>query len=166
MSEQNSPSQDSATQNSGKIKLGPMIQVGIVVHDVHAAVEAWTSRFEFDEPFFLDYPTEGTPLEPSATYRGRPANFRFRVAFLQAGPMQIEFLQPLEGDNIYADFLEEHGEGLHHLLFEVADPEGIAVDLGVDIIQSGISRLRPNATWNYLDTQEMLGAIIELRTKR
>ena len=98
-------------------------------------------------------------------YHGRPANFKMRLAFLQAGPVQIEFLQPLEVYNIYSDFLAEHGEGLHHILFEAEDPAAIIAGIGAPVLQSGASTLRPGATWSYLDTQEMLKVIVELRTK-
>ncbi|MCC6455403.1 MAG: VOC family protein [Caldilineaceae bacterium] len=156
------------TENSTadtRIDLGPMVQVGIIVHDAEAAVAAWTSRFKLAPAHFVDWPIPGKNLEETATYHGRRGNFRMRLAFLQAGPMQIEFIQPLEGDNIYSDFLNEHGEGLHHLLFEVEDPAAVAAGLGATVLQSGGSSLRPGAIWSYLDTQEMLGAMIELRTK-
>jgi hypothetical protein len=79
--------------------------------------------------------------------------------------VQIEFIEPQEGENIYSDFLEEHGEGLHHILFEAEDPATVIAGIGASVLQSGGSSLRPGATWSYLDTQEMLKVIVELRTK-
>ncbi len=154
-----------ADTQPARIALGPVVQVGIVVRDVHATVAAWTSRFELPPAQIIDWPVEGTGAAKSATYRGKPGNFRMRIGFVQAGPVQLEFIQPLEGQNLYADFLAEHGEGLHHLLFNVDDPEAVAAGLGAPIIQSGGSTLFPGAIWAYLDTQEMLSAMIELRTK-
>jgi hypothetical protein len=148
-----------------RIDLGPIVQVGIIVHDAEAAVAAWTSRFKLAPAHIVDWPIPGKNLEASATYHGQAGNFRMRLAFLQAGPVQIEFIQPLEGDNIYSDFLNEHGEGLHHILFEAEDPAAIIEGIGVPVLQSGGSSLRPGATWSYLDTQEMLKVVIELRTK-
>jgi methylmalonyl-CoA/ethylmalonyl-CoA epimerase len=159
MSEEQEPATDS------RLEIGPMIQVGIIVHDAEAAVAAWTSRFKLGPAHFVDWPIPGKNLEETATYHGRRGNFRMRLAFLQAGAVQLEFIQPLEGENIYSDFLNEHGEGLHHLLFEVEDPAAIIAGIGAPVLQSGGSSLRPGATWSYLDTQEMLSAMIELRTK-
>jgi len=148
-----------------RIHLGPVVQVGIIVRDAHAAVDAWTSRFQIGPGKFVDWPP--TPAAAATgTYHGGPGNFRMRLAFLQAGPVQLEFIQPLEGDNIYSEFLEQHGEGLHHLLFEVDDPDAVAAGLGVKVLQSGSSTLFPGAIWSYLDTQDMLAAIVELRTKK
>jgi methylmalonyl-CoA/ethylmalonyl-CoA epimerase len=146
-----------------KIALGPVIQVGIVVRDVEATLAAWNERFEMGPVHIVDWPPPS--VAHTGTYHGKPANFRMRLAFVETGSIQLEFIQPLEGNNIYADFLEERGEGLHHLLFEADDPQAIADGLQVPIMQSGGSTLRPGAIWAYLDTQETLGMIVELRTK-
>ena len=148
-----------------RIKLGPVVQVGFVVRDAHATMDAWTSRFQVDPGRYIDWPP--TPeAATTGTYHGGPGNFRMRLAFLELGSVQLEFIEPLEGDNIYYDFLAEHGEGLHHLLFEVDDPDAVAAGLGVKVMQSGSSTLFPGAFWSYLDTQDALAAIVELRTKK
>jgi hypothetical protein len=116
-------------------------------------------------PYIVDWPPANTYLEGTRTYHGEPGNFKMRLAFLETGPVQLEFIQPLEGDNIYTEFLAQHGEGLHHILFEVDNPEAVAAGLGVKILQSGGSILRPGALWAYLDTQEILGCIVELKSK-
>ena len=149
-----------------KIDLGPVVQVGIVVRDAQAAVDAWTERFALEPAQVVDWPPPGSDLDAQSTFRGRPGNFRMRLAFIETGAVQIEFIEPLEGDNIYSEFLEEKGEGLHHLLFLVEDPQGVAQELAFDITQSGGSTLDPGAVWAYLDTEKLLGTIIELKTKR
>jgi hypothetical protein len=146
------------------LDIGPLVQVGIVVRDAVAVVEAWRARFKLDDPKYIDWPT--TPeMGKTATYHGQPANFRMLLAFLHAGSVQIEFIQPLEGANIYSDFLEEHGEGIHHILFEVDDPVAVANQIGAPILQSGGSSLRPGALWAYLDTQATLKAMVEVKSK-
>ena len=149
-----------------KIELGSVVQVGIVVRDDLAAARAWTERFALKPAEVVDWPPEGSGLEAASTYRGRPGNFRMRLAFIETGAVQLEFIQPLEGDNIYSEFLEEKGEGLHHLLFRVPDPIDAARMLEVDVTQSGGSTLDPGAIWAYLDTEKTLGTIIELKTSR
>lgn len=148
-----------------RVDLGPCIQVGIVVRDAEATVRAWTERFNLPPPRFVDWPPPNRDLEKTMTYHGQPGNFKMRLAFIETGTFQLEFIEPLEGDNIYADFLAEQGEGLHHILFEVDDPEAVAAGLGAPILQSGGSTLRPGALWTYLETQEMLGCMLEFRTK-
>lgn len=148
-----------------KISLGPLVQIGIVVRDVEATVRAWSERFDFGPAAFVDWPPANSHLAETSTYRGEQGNFRMRLAFIETGAAQIEFIQPLEGGNIYSEFLEEHGEGLHHILFLVDDPQGVATRLDAPILQSGGSLLNPGAVWAYLDTQRLLGCIVEVKTK-
>ena len=94
-----------------RIELGSIVQVGIVVRDARAAANAWTERFAMEPAQVVDWPPEGSDLDAQSTFRGRRGNFRMRLAFIETGPVQIEFIEPLEGDNIYSEFLEEKGEG-------------------------------------------------------
>jgi hypothetical protein len=148
-----------------KIDLGSLVQVGIVVRDVEATVQAWSERFNFASAIFIDWPPQDSNLAELSTYRGARGDFKMRLAFLETGSVQIEFLQPLEGGNIYSEFLEQHGEGLHHILFLVKDPQGVSQQLAAPILQSGGSFLNPGAIWAYLDTQEKFGCVIEVKTK-
>jgi hypothetical protein len=148
-----------------RIDLGPVVQVGIVVRDALATATVWTERFQLAPPHVIDWPPPGRNLEATGSYRGQRGDFRMRLAFVETDSIQLEFIEPLEGDNIYTEFLEQHGEGLHHILFEVDDPQTVAAGLRAPILQSGGSTLRPGALWAYLDTQELLGCIVELRSK-
>ena len=44
-----------------------------------------------------------------------------KVAFLQAGPNKIELLEALTADSAIAKFINQKGEGIHHIAFEVDD---------------------------------------------
>jgi hypothetical protein len=69
------------------------------------------------------------------TYRGRPADFVAHISLGYVGELQLELIQPVRGDSIYADFLRENGPGLHHACWEVDD---LAAALGdVPAVQAG-----------------------------
>jgi methylmalonyl-CoA/ethylmalonyl-CoA epimerase len=44
---------------------------------------------------------------------------RVRVAFLEARPAHLEFLEPTTPDSPVGRFLASRGEGMHHVAFEV-----------------------------------------------
>jgi len=77
--------------------------------------------------------------------------------------MQLELLQPVEGDNVYSDFLKEHGEGMHHLGHVRVENLDEAVHTleegGFPCVQGGRFGGRGYA---YVDMSMTLGAIIEL----
>jgi len=43
------------------------------------------------------------------------------MAFSSLGPVELEIIQPIVGPTVYHDFLEEKGEDIHHLAFDVKD---------------------------------------------
>ena len=142
------------------IKVSELYQVGIVVHDLEKSIEHYQNTFGIG-------PWEVTNVDTSTisdmTYHGRPVQHRFRAAFAMVGPMQLELIQPLEGDNIYSDFLDEHGEGIHHLgHVRVSDLDEAIEALekeGFPCLQSGRF---PGGGLAYMDTGKALGVIIEL----
>lgn len=52
------------------------------------------------------------------TYRGRPSPFVLKVCFAQAGAMVWEIIEPVSGDTIFSEFIDRHGEGVHHIAFD------------------------------------------------
>jgi hypothetical protein len=56
-------------------------------------------------------------------YQGKPLESNMKVHLTRIGNMQIEFNQPDDKPNPWKDFLKKHGEGFHHLGFQVADVE-------------------------------------------
>lgn len=93
------------------MKLDPKFRyvdhVGIVVRDLHTAIA------EFSDVYDLE-----VELEEEI------ASFNVRLAFLQCRATDqlttIQLVQPL-GPGPLSDFLDDHGEGLHHVCFAVED---------------------------------------------
>jgi len=142
------------------LALPPISQVGIVVRDLDRALAAYDTLFRVG-PFRV--------FEPEYTdrmYRGKPENFRMRLAIAPWGAMDLELIQPLDGKTIYDEFLEARGEGLHHLGFVI---QGLAEriesfqNIGIPVLQSG---KRPGVSWAYMDTEPLAGILIELIERR
>jgi hypothetical protein len=141
-------------------------QIGMVVPDAAAAAEQMHQVLGIGPFRVIDWPIEG--VDPQATYHGEPGDFRIRVAFAQVGPIGIELVQSLEGDNIWADFLASHGPGLHHFRITVPDFDETVASLeaaGIEKISSGTG-FHVGSRWAYFDTSRLLdGLIVEIRSK-
>ena len=48
-------------------------------------------------------------------YRGKPIDHKFIIALVWNRTTQLELIQPLVGTNIYTEFLDRRGDGLHHI---------------------------------------------------
>jgi methylmalonyl-CoA/ethylmalonyl-CoA epimerase len=147
---------------SGGLQLQRLVQIGIVVPDRDHATKALTSLFGIGPFRLVEWPDRA---ESKYYYRGVEEHIRIRQAFVQLGDVEVELIQPLEGRSGYKDFLDETGGGIHHILFEVSDIDPVLQELaksGVTVLQSGTG-IRAGTRWALLDTQKLLGFLVELR---
>jgi len=138
-------------------------QVAIIVEDLEQAVENYYRLFGIGPWHFYTY---GKPLVQRMSYHGQESEYRMRIALSYLGPLRIELIEPLEGDTVYADFVREHGYGVHHLGLLVEDM-GAAVaqaeEAGLNMIQDGSGfGLDGDGHYAYLDTEEAIGVTLEL----
>lgn len=148
------------------VKDANLDQIGIVVHDAVKFSEELTRLFGIGPFRVMEWPVEG--VEPEATYHGEPGSYKLLLAFASFGSIQIEIVQPLEGQNIYSDFLRDHGPGLHHFRLTTADyDEAIKAltDEGIKNIASGTG-VHVGSRWTYFDTTSILeGVTVEIRKR-
>jgi methylmalonyl-CoA/ethylmalonyl-CoA epimerase len=86
---------------------------------------------------------------------------KIKVAFVQSGEIQIELIQPVEGANVYTEFLADKGEGIHHLAYQTEDLEAIKAQFAAQGIEPVFSRDMGVMEFAYFDTSEVGGLMIE-----
>ena len=148
---------------------GDLAQVCIVVPDLDRAVENFYHIFGIGPWHFYTY---GKPLVKRMTRNGEPTEYKMRVALSYFGKMRLELIEPLEGDTVYKEFVEEHGYGVHHLgiLTEnMQDSINKAKEAGISMTMDGAG-FGPDddGHYAYLDTEALIGTTLELieRPKR
>ena len=105
------------------VELKRAVQIGIVVDDLERTTHLLTTLFGIGPFRFIEWPNRP---DSHFTYKGKEEPIKIRQAFVQVGPLELEFIQPIEGDrNAYREFLDRTGGGIHHLLFEVPDIEAV-----------------------------------------
>lgn len=101
-----------------------------------------------------------------ATYYGEKAGYTGKRGFAMMGPMMLELIETTSGKTIQEDFLNEKGEGLHHLGFEVdslADSIAAAESRGFRVTQAFH---RPDGSgFAYFDTDAVGGTVFEVVEK-
>jgi methylmalonyl-CoA epimerase len=138
-------------------------QVAIIVENLEEAVENYYQLFGIEDWHFYTY---GKPLVKEMTYHGEPTEYKMRVALSYFGPMRVELIEMVEGDTVYADFVEEHGYGVHHFGVLVDDMEAAIAEAeaaGIKMIMDGAGfGLDGDGHYAYLDTEDKIGVTIEL----
>ena len=139
------------------------LQIGAVVTDLDQTLRTLIEVFGFGPFRVFDWPPPGR-LDIEEYYYGRRVHFKARKAFADMGPVELELIQPLEGESIYFDFLREHGAGLHHIRFNVPELQSVVDYLAENhfqVSQMG-SGLRPGTIWANFDTERLVGFTIEV----
>ena len=87
------------------------------------------------------------------------------MAFFDAGgSLQIELIQPNGVKSAWQDFLDEHGEGIHHIAFQVKgmDEKVLACEeLGMRCLQRG-KYGSGSGEYAYVDGGDRLKCVLEL----
>lgn len=134
-------------------------QIGLVVHDIEAAVQAWSLLLGVPRPTISV--TEAVELAHTE-YQGQPTPARAKLAFFQMGQVTLELMEPLGEPSTWQDHLTAHGQSLHHIAFEVkgmADRLTVLAEHGLPLLQRGDYE---GGRYAYLDGQRRYGAIVEL----
>ena len=140
------------------------MQIGIVVRDLDATVGRYVEDYgigpwqvhEFD-------PEDAEDLREYGQMVGRPGRGAVtRFAIATVGRVMWELIEPLDEESVWARFLAEKGEGVHHIA--VATPnfdEAVAEQSkrGEDLVLSGTFS---GVKLAYLPSDHDLGVIIEI----
>lgn len=151
-----SPPPDPTPTGWADLGLGPIDQVAYIVKDMDRAIPRYEALFG---PFTVSEQTL-----PGCTVRGQPLDLKMKMAVSGASPVEIELIQPVEGESPWSEHLAAHGEGLHHVRFRL---QGIDAKLE-ELRERGFEtlmykRFGPEVAFAYVETPEAFGGhIIEL----
>lgn len=140
------------------------IQVGVLTKDLEKYLKRLEETFGIGPWRISEYPPIGT--NPFTEYMGEKGDFRAKFCFFNLGNIEIELIQPLSGNNIWDDFIEKHGNAIHHIKFLVDEHEPIKSYLynkGYKIIQQG-EGVGPNTgrVWAFYNTFDDIGFDVEI----
>lgn len=136
-----------------------VVQIGIVVRDIEQVSQAYANFLGVDTPaWFLTDPVD----QSQTAYKGESTPARAKLAFFNCGQLQIELIEPDEQPSTWREFLDEHGEGVHHIAFGI---EGMKEKInlldnhGFSLIQKGEYK---GGRYAYMDSFKELKVLVEL----
>ena len=140
----------------------PITQVAIVVQDIRAAMDASRRALGWGPWNVCEH---RPPLLHDTRLRGEPTAYTMVGAETRVGPLVVELIEPGEGPSIYKEWLERHGEGLHHVACMAHSAAGADAlkarfaALGAGELMGG--RIGESIEFHYLDTEPLLHATVE-----
>ena len=102
------------------------------------------------------------------TYRGEPVSSEILFAVIPMNGFVLELHQPVDGPNTFREFLDKHGNGVHHIGFETGSDRDDVIDhlknLGFDTNRT--IGIYPGSSWTIVDTEDVLGVNLNIKPVR
>ncbi|MGB6866037.1 MAG: VOC family protein [Candidatus Aminicenantaceae bacterium] len=138
---------------------GRVTQIGVVVHDIENASQAYAVFLGIDKPQWV---LTDNVDKAHTVFKGDSTEARAKLAFFELGNITIELIEPVGGPSTWQEFLENKGEGIHHIAFEIKD-----MDKKIDLLTAGGITLLQKGDYEggrycYMDGVSKLGLILEL----
>ncbi|MSO22828.1 MAG: VOC family protein [Acidobacteria bacterium] len=136
--------------SEGSIVISKIEHIGIVVKDLEKSLRPYQELLGLKLR-----ETEELDVEGAMT----------RLAFFPIGEVNVELVHTTAHTGLVADFLKEHGEGIHHIAFEVEDLETVFQDLrsrGIQFVWDKIITGSRGSKVAFFKAEEFNGIYIEL----
>lgn len=150
-----------SAQAQEKFGKGNVTQIGLVVKDIEKASEKWAAILGFSE---IPHPIITDGFEKANThFKGKPTEAQAKLAFFRLENITIELIEPIGKKSTWYEHLKKHGEGFHHIAFNVEGMEKNIVYLekrGGKLVQKGDFT---GGSYSYVDMPDV-GIIFELLT--
>lgn len=136
-------------------------QIGVVVRDLRKALKTYHETLGWG-------PWNVYVLRPPRHHhtflRGEPVEYSMQIAETHVGPVDFELIEPLEGPSIYKEFLDQHGEGVHHIacMGTGANYEENVANferMGLKLLMGG--SIEDSIRYYYLESEPLLKVVLE-----
>ncbi|KAB1186611.1 MULTISPECIES: VOC family protein [Haloferax] len=145
------------------IEIPEITQIAFVVEDIEDGMDRFGAILGLGPWDVYEF---ASPTLHDTTYKGEEHDYSMTLALTYAGDTMIELIEPQEGESIYTEHLDKHGEGLHHVAcFAFEDTEAVVETFeenGMPVLQSGVYDEVPY--WYFDTADQMNGVIFETAT--
>jgi methylmalonyl-CoA/ethylmalonyl-CoA epimerase len=134
-------------------------QVAIIVRDIEKTLQAWAKLLGVEVP---QWHITDTLDVSQMRYHGQPSEARAKLAFFKLGQVSLELIEPVGAPSTWQEFLDQHGEGLHHIAFMVQGMDRVLARLEttqIPLVQRGDYK---GGRYAYVDGMPELGTVLEL----
>ena len=138
-----------------KYGLGAIDQISFAVRDADDAAQRYTAMF--GGPFTVfDAPAMDVLV------RDEPSTTLLRLGFGRTADIEVELVQVLSGDYPTLSWLDERGEGLHHVRYRVKDLKATQAEMVADGFTVTLEGNSGPLLFAYLEAPPLSGMTIEL----
>ncbi|QHQ63271.1 lactoylglutathione lyase [Anaerocolumna sedimenticola] len=149
-----------------RINKDGFIQINIVVKDIKKAAGKWADLLGIPVPKIHRNHLAGNEEYPYL-YRGEPAVSDLLVCNIDMGSFMIELHQPDGGPDSFQEYLDRHGNGVHHIGFEVGSKrDDLISELEKEGYKNRTVGYYPGSSWTIVDTEDDFGVNLNIKPVR
>lgn len=129
-------------------KITKVDHIGIAVKDLNAAIALYETVFGLE--------TETIEVNEE---------FKVKLCFIPVGEVLVEFLEPTEKGSQFDKFIEEKGEAIHHIAYQVTNIDSMLKKLknsGVKLLNEEAKPGGAGSKVAFIDPQSTNNILIEL----
>lgn len=134
-------------------------QIGMVVRDLDATIRRYVDDFGIGPWTIFEVGPENAP---NLMHDGKPLEGRCRSAVAMVGSVMWELTEPLDDKGIFARFLAEKGEGVHHIAVHTANYHDLVAEYERRGETFPLSGSYSGIDVAYLPTDRTHGVILEI----
>ena len=146
--------------DKGVLGTQTVVQIGIIVKNIQVTAKKYADFLGMDIPEIVITDAYDKTL---TLYNGIPTQARAKLAFFRTpGAVEIELIEPDQNPSTWREFLDSHGEGVHHIAFFIKDTQGKVLklkELGMGLVQKGEYT---GGRYSYIDSSKDLKVMLEL----
>ena len=137
-----------------------LMQVCIVVKDVEKVAKAYAKLFNMAVPEIRHIRSiDRTPVY----YKGQLTEFEAKLCVFEMGNVVLEITEPVLGNNAWQDYIDQYGEGVHHIGFTVSDLNGAMnafKEIGIEPLHVGYFE---KGSYSFMDSINQFGVRINIK---
>lgn len=129
-----------------------VLQIGLVVENLEKSLKVYADEYGIG-PWNIYEFNPDTVKEMKI--RDQRVDYAMKLALCNIGGVQWELIEPKDDKSVYAEYLKQHGPGLHHVAFGVEDYQQAVEAMkakGHGILQEGVWY---GFTYTYINSSEL-----------
>jgi methylmalonyl-CoA/ethylmalonyl-CoA epimerase len=141
----------------------PITQISLAVTDLDGLMERYHRAFGWAPWQVFEHVP---PVHHATMLRGKPVHYALRGAEVYVGSVNFELLQPLEGPNLWSEFMDRRGPGMASIatmFHERVDGDAVKAAFqeryGIPVTMK--ADIGDHIEYYYLDTEARFGCLIE-----
>jgi 4-hydroxyphenylpyruvate dioxygenase and related hemolysins len=146
--------------SKGVLDTQTVVQIGMIVRNIEDSAKKYADFLGMDIPEII---ITDNYDKAQTQYRSNPTQARAKLAFFRTpGAVEIELIEPDQNPSTWREFLDSHGEGVHHIAFFIKDMQGKVhklKEIGMDLVQKGEYT---GGRYSYIDSNKDLKVMLEL----